>query len=327
MNARRAATVGFVTLLVATALAAGGPAAAENFPEKRITLINPFAAGGSLDVLCRLLAERLRETLGQPVVVEVRSGAGSTIGSNFVAKSKPDGHTLLAQATNFTIAPAVGAKLPYDWKKDFAPVTLLGTIPQVLTVPQNSPVQTVNDLVKAARAQPGSVTYGTLGDGSGGHLHGSKFQRVAGIQLTQIPFKGNADILTALAGGHISMSFSNLPEVIAYQRQLRVRPLAIATEARSEMVPDLPTMAEAGYPGVISVPWYGILAPAGTPRPVIGLLQKEFAAALKHPATVARLKEMGITGIGSTPEEFAERLDSEVKRFRTIAEETGIRLN
>ncbi|OZI20300.1 hypothetical protein CAL26_22475 [Bordetella genomosp. 9] len=303
-----------------------GAARAERFPERPVMVVNPFPAGGSLDNLLRLLAQKVTESMGQPMLVENRPGASSIIGSGFVARAKPDGYTLLAQSTNFTIAPAVGVELPYDTEKSFEPVTLLAAVPQVLAVPAASAARSVKDLVEQAKGHPGSVTYGTLGPGTGGHMTGEAFQRSAGITLSQIPFRGSSQTLQALAGGHIGMAFGNLPEILEYEKGGLVRPLAIAADKRSALAPTLPTMAEAGYPGVISEPWYGILAPAGTPAAIVDRLQVEFAKALRQPDVAQRLRELGIRTVASTPQEFRQYISGEIRQYGKLAKEANISL-
>lgn len=319
-------------LLSATVVAAAGIvlagvpglAAAQDYPTKTVTIINPFAAGGSLDVMARLLAEQMTQSLGQPVVVENRPGAGSTIGTALVARARPDGYTLLITAANIVSAPALGAPVNYDWKKDFAPVTKLGNIAQALAVPEDLPAKTMKEFVALAKSTPGGLSVGSLGPGSGGHINGKRLEQVTGVALTDIPFKGMAETMTALAGGHIQLAFGNLPEVLTYQRGGRVRPIAIAMPARSELAPGVPTMAESGYASVAIVPWYGVLAPAGTPPDVLAKLQRSFVAALAHPAVAGRLKEMAITPIGSSQDEFRRELEAEHAMYVRIGKELGV---
>lgn len=303
-----------------------GFAAAQAYPTKTATLVNPFAAGGSLDIMARLLAEQLTQSLGQPVVVENRPGAGSTIGTALVARARPDGYTVLITAGNIVSAPALGAPVNYDWKKDFVPVTLLGNIAQVVAVPEDLPARSLKELVALAKSTHGGLSVGSLGPGSGGHVNGKRLEQVTGVSLTDIPFKGMAETMTALAGGHIQLAFGNLPEVLTYQRGGRVRPIAIAMPTRSELAPNVPTMAESGYPSVAIVPWYGVLAPTGTPADVVAKLQRSFAAALAHPAVLARLKDMAITPIGSSQDEFRRQLEDDYAMYVKIGKEFGISL-
>ena len=301
-------------------------AAAQAYPTKTVTMVNPFAAGGSLDIMARLLAEQMAQSLGQPFVVENRPGAGSTIGTALVARARPDGYTLLITAGNIVSAPALGAPVNYDWKKDFAPVTLLGNIAQVVAVPEDLPAKSLQELVALAKSTPGGLSVGSLGPGSGGHVNGKRLEQVTGVTLTDIPFKGMAETMTALAGGHIQLAFGNLPDVLIYQRGGRVRPIAIAMPTRSKLAPNVPTMAESGYPSVAIVPWYGVLAPTGTPPDVVAKLQRSFAAALAHPTVAARLKDMAITPIGSSQDDFRRQLEDDYAMYLKIGKEFGISL-
>jgi len=303
-----------------------GGVAAEPYPTKVVTIINPFAAGGSLDILLRLVADRMSETLGHSVVVENRPGAGSMIGTAAVARARPDGYTVLATATNIVSAPALGAPVHYDWKKDFAPVTLLGTIAQFVAVPEDSPAKTLQEFVALAKAKPGTYSIGSLGPGSSGNVNGKRLEQVAQIQLVDIPYKGMSETMTALAGGQIQVAYGNVPDVLMYQRGGRVRPIAIAMPMRSELAPNIPTMAESGFPSGAIPPWYGVLVPAGTSPDIVAKLQQSFAAAMKHPPIAARLKEMAITPIASTPDEFRQYLDADYAMYSKLGKEMGISL-
>lgn len=318
--------LGVLVASLGASLAALPEAAAQAYPSRPITLVVPFSAGGSLDVLCRLIGLRLQESMGQPVIVENRAGAGSLIGTGQVAKAKADGYTLLAQTRVINITPALGGKVSYDWKRDFQPVFLMGAMPQALAVPASSKIQSVKELVEIAKKDPGKVMYGTLGEGSGGHLTGRMLEMAADIRMTPVPFKGSSQTMTALAGGQIDMTFGNLPEVLQYEKSGRVRGLALALPQRSELAPQLPTLAEIGYPGVISNPWYGILAPAGTPAPVIDRLHKELSAALRHPDVAAKFKELGVSMRGAGPQEFGKQMQEEFDEFERFGRLAGIRL-
>ena len=301
-------------------------APAQTYPSKTVTLVNPFAAGGSLDIMARLLAEQLSQSLGQPVVVENRVGAGSTIGTAVVARARPDGYTLLITAANIVSAPGLGMPVNYDWKKDFVPITLLGNIAQVVAVPGDLPVKNMKELVAFAKSNPGGLSVGSLGPGSGGHINGKRLQQATGITFTDIPFKGMAETMNALAGGHIQLAFGNLPDVLTYQRGGRIRPIAIAMPSRSGLAPDLPTLDESGYSSLAIVPWYGVLAPAGTPADVVTKLQRSLTAALAQPAVATRLKDMAITPIASTQADFARRLEEDYAMYLKISKEMDISL-
>jgi len=322
---RRARFIG-VVLAVAFGVPTYSAHAADAYPNRVVTIVNPFAAGGSLDILVRLMADRMTETLGQSVIVENRPGAGSMIGTALVARARPDGYTLLATATNIVSAPALGAPVQYDWKKDFAPVTLLGTIAQFVAVPQDSPAKTLQDFVALAKAKPGFYSIGSLGPGSSGNVNGKRLEQAAQIQLADIPYKGMSETMTALASGQIQVAYGNVPDVLMFQRGGRVRPIAIAMPTRSELAPNVPTMAESGYPTGAAPPWYGVLAPAGTSPDIVAKLQESFAAAMKHPPIAARIKEMAITPIASTPDEFRQYLDAEYAMYSKLGKEMGISL-
>ncbi|MGE0807368.1 MAG: Bug family tripartite tricarboxylate transporter substrate binding protein [Burkholderiaceae bacterium] len=317
-----ALSVAFCSML----LSASPHASAQPYPNRPITLVVPFSAGGSLDLLCRLIGLRIQESTGQPVLVDNRPGAGGTIGTTLVAKSKPDGYTLLAQTRIINLTPALGAKVSYDWKNDFQPIILLGAIPQALAVPSTSLARSVQEFVALAKKDPGKTMYGTLGEGSGGHLTGRMFEMVAKIQMTPVPYKGSSQTMTALASGQIDMTIGNLPEVLQYEKMGRVRPLALAAHARSELAPQLPTLAEVGFPGVVSAPWYGILAPAGTPEAVIDKIHKEIAMALKHPEVIAKFNELGIAIQAIGPEPFRRQMQEEFTEYERFGREAGIKL-
>ncbi len=323
MKLARSACAAFALVLAA---ATSGASAADAYPTRVVTIVNPFAAGGSLDILLRLMAERMAETLGQSVIVENRPGAGSTIGTAVVARARPDGYTVLATATNIVTAPALGAPVQFDWKKDFAPVTLLGTIAQFVAVPQDSPAKTLQDFVALAKAKPGSYSIGSLGPGSSGNVNGKRLEQAAQIQLVDIPYKGMSETMTALASGQIQVAYGNVPDVLMFQRGGRVRPIAIAMPARSELAPNVPTMTEAGFPTAAAPPWYGVLVPAGTPPEIVAKLQESFAAAMKHPPIAARIREMAITPIASTPDEFRQHLEAEYAMYSKLGKEMGISL-
>lgn len=287
------------------------PAASETYPSKPITIVNPFAAGGSLDVLARLLAERVSKATGQPVIVENRPGAGAVIGTTQVSRARPDGYTLLITAGNIVSAPALGMPVQYDWRTSFAPITLLARIAQTVAVPADLPVNTLQEFVSLAKKQPGSLALGSLGPGSGGQINGKLLQQAAGISLVDVPFKGMSETMTALAGGHIQVAFGNLPEVLTYQRGGKMRPLAITLPNRSKLAPDVPTLAEAGFGGIVIPVWYGLLAPAGTPEDVVAKLQTLFSNAIHSADLQKRLDDMAISVVASGPEEFRRQLQED----------------
>ena len=302
-------------------------AIAQSFPAKPVKIVVPFPPGATFDTTVRILAQHMSGSLGQPVVVENKAGAGGILGTAEVARAAPDGYTLIAVANNFATTPAVRDDLPFDSAKDFAPVIFIGWISQILAVPAASPASTAQELVALARQSPGTISYCSLGDGSMGHFVGKKFEQVANVQLLQVPFRGSAQSLPALVGGQISMCFGNVPEVLGYAKAGRLKALAIATPERTPLAPDLPTLAEAGYPGVFSQAWYAFLAPAGTPAPIINRLNQEAARALAVPEVKERLSGMGITVAPGTPAELGAMLKREMESFAKLAKDANIKVS
>ena len=316
----------FVASVLAASVALTGVAIAQVFPSKPITIVVPFSAGGTLDAVTRLVASKVADNVGQPVVVENRTGAQGLIGFQSVAKSPPDGYTLVTIANSFAVNPAVRNDLPYDSVRDFAPLTSLGITPHVLAVHPSLPVTSVKELDALARQKPDTLTYGTLGEGSYSHLVGKMFEKAAGgIKLVQVPFRGSAPSILAVLGDQITMVFGNLPEIVPHMKSGKLKALAISATARSPLIPDLPTMTEAGFPGFHSESWYGLVAPAGTPPDVLHRLQREVARALALPEVKERLAQQSVSGGGETPEEFAASLRSLMATYAAIARETNIK--
>ena len=301
-------------------------AAAQAFPSKPVQIIVPFSAGGTLDAVTRLVAGKMAESLGQPVVVENRTGATGLIGWQAVAKAPPDGYTIGTIANSFAVNPAVRSDLPFDSLKDFAPLTSLGITPHILAVHPSSPVKSVAELVALAKQKPGTITYGTLGQGSYSHLVGKMFEKAAGgMDLVQIPYRGSAPSIVALLGNQISMVFGNLPEILPHAKGGKLKALAISATSRSPLAPDLMTMTEAGYPGFHSESWYGLVAPAGTPPEILNRLQQEVARAMALPDVKERLASQSVSGGGETPAEFATSLRNLMATYAAIAKETNIK--
>jgi tripartite-type tricarboxylate transporter receptor subunit TctC len=313
-------------IVLACVLATPAPLVfAQTFPERPVLLINPFPAGGTLDTTARLLAQKMSEAVGRPVVVENRTGAGGVVGTLALAKAAPDGHTIAMVANNFATAPAIRTDLPYDTLKDFAPIIFVGWLPQILAVSSSLPVHSVKELVALAKEKPGSISYGTLGDGSMGHFVGKKFESVTGVQLIQVPFRGSAQTLGALVGGHISMTFGNAPEILEYAKSGRMKALAALTPARIALATDLPTIGEAGYPQVISQAWYGFVAPAGTSPAIVSRWNQEINRALDLPDVKQRLNSLGLDlSGGRTPAFFSKLVRDEIAMFTAIAKEAKI---
>ncbi len=313
----------FIALAV---MLAAAPLQAQTFPSKPILIIVPFSAGGTLDAVTRLVAAKMSENMGQPVIVENRTGAIGLIGWQAVAKAAPDGYTLGTIANSFAVNPAVRDDLPFDTLKDFTPLTSLGITPHILAVHPTVAVKNARELAELARQKPETVTYGTLGQGSYSHLVGAMFEKAAGgVRMTQVPFRGSAPSIVAVLGNQITMVFGNLPEVLPHVKAGKLKALAISALQRSPLAPDLPTMTEAGFAGFHSESWYGLVAPAGTPPEILNRLQREVARAMALPDVKEKLAQQSVYGGGETPAEFAKSLRELMASYAAVAKETGIR--
>jgi tripartite-type tricarboxylate transporter receptor subunit TctC len=310
----------------ASLLAAIGIAGAQDaFPSRPVHVLVPFAPGGAVDIVARTLGDELSSRWGRAVVVENRPGAGGVVASEAEAKAAPDGYTLIIVATGHALNPHLYAKLPYDSFNDFTPISLIGTSPNMLLVRADSPFKTLTDLVAAARARPGQITYGHAGNGTSPHLAGELLKYMAKIDITPIPYKGGAPALTDLIGGHIPMTFNNIPESIAQIMAGTVRPLGVTTAVRSPVLPDAPTIAEAGLPGFDTGVWWGVLGPGGLPRDITAKLAKDCVDAVNAPAVKARLIALGATPVGSSPEQFAALIRADYEKWGPIIKAAGIR--
>ena len=313
-------------LLCAAALLLGQPAAAQEYPSRPIKFITPIAAGGLTDTLTRVLGQRLSERMGQPVVVENRPGAGGIIGMDAAAKSAPDGYTIVMVYQGLaSVNPILYKVPPYETLRDFVPIAQVATFPMVLIVNPSTPIGSVKELIEQARAKPGSMNYGSAGNATTSHLVMELFKRKAGVDLLHIPYKGEAPALTELLGGRVAVTFNSLPSVLAHIRSGKVRALAIATKERSRLVPDVPTVTESGVADLEVPGWYGILAPAGTPRPIVERLSREFNAVVNEPDTRARLAAQGIDLGGSSSEAFGKWIREETERWRKVITDAGIK--
>lgn len=308
---------------IALGLAAGG-AMAEAFPSKPVTLVVPFPPGGTTDVLARALGDKLAQGLGQPVIVENKPGAGATLGADAVSKSKPDGHTLLIGAVHHTIATSVYKKLPYDFGKDLAPITTVALVPNVLVVNAATPAKTVAELVALAKKQPGQVTYGSNGNGTAQHLIGTQFQASTGTELIHVPYKGSGPLTTDLIGGQITMSFDTITPVLPHIKAGKLRPLAVTTGKRSAALPDVPTLAEAGLKGFDIGTWFGVLAPAGTPKDVLAKLNAEMVKVIRSDEFRQRMAEIGAEPIGDTAELMGRRIREETDKFARLVKDAKV---
>ncbi len=302
---------------------AGAGAQAQDFPNRPVSIIAPFPPGGSSDTALRALAERLRVELGQPIIIENKPGAGTAIGSDFVARAAPDGYTLLFAGSSFVILPSI-AKVNYRPVEDFAPVSQVLNLATFLTVRADVPANSVGELVSYLRAAPGKVDYSSVGAGSITHLQMAQFAALTQTNPVHIPYKGSAPALTDLLGGRVQMAFDGYPSVGQYVRNGSLRALAVALPARSAVLPDVPTLREAGVPDHDVVAWSALLAPAGTPAPVIARLNAATAAALRDPDTQARFRAFGGEPAASTPAELGERIARETRKFAEMSARLGI---
>ena len=317
---------GWIRALVALAglLAAAAPAVADAFPSKPVRLLVPYPPGGAVDIVARTLGQQLSERWHQPVVVENRPGAGGTIASEVAAKAPPDGHTLIVVASGHAINPHLYAKLPYDTFRDFTPISLLASSPNVLLVRADSPFRTLGDLLDAARRSPGELSYGMAGNGTSTHLAGELLKHLAKVDIAAIPYKGGAPALGDLLGGQIPISFNNIPESLGQIRAGTVRALGVTTAARSPVLPEVPTIAEAGVPGYDTAVWWGLLGPAGLPAEVTARIHRDCAEALHMPAVRERLSGLGAVPIGSSPEEFAALIRTDHETWGPVIKAAGI---
>ena len=311
--------------LAALALASvAGAAHAQAWPSKPVSLVVPFPAGGTTDVLARALAERLSPAIGQPVIVENKPGAGATIGADYVAKAKADGHTLLIGAVHHTIASSVYKKLPYDFQKSFEPVTVIAMVPNVLVVNARTPAKNVNELVALIKAKPAEASYGSNGNGTAQHLIGTQFQQQTGTRLQHIPYKGSGPLATDLLGGQILMSFDTITPVLPHIKAGKLRPLAVTTAKRSPALPDVPTLQEAGLKDFDIGTWFGVLAPVGTPKPVLDRLSAEATKIIQSPDFRKRMDDIGAQPVGNSPAEMAAQIRSETDKFSLLVKAANV---
>jgi tripartite-type tricarboxylate transporter receptor subunit TctC len=295
------------------------------YPAKPIRLIVPFAPAGSADALARTIQPALSEALGQTLVIDNRPGASSTIGTDMAAKAAPDGYTLVLVTTTHTVNPSLIAKLPFDTVKDFAPVSLVVSQPNILVVHPSVAAKSVKELVAMAKAKPGGMNFASGGNGSSPHLSGELFNIVAGTRITHIPYKGSGPGVTDLLGGHVQMMFAGPLALEQHIKSGRLRPLALADKRRSTILPDVPTMAEAGFPGVETGTWYGILAPARTPPAVVAHVQREIVRILQAADLKTRILNQGVDIVASSPADFEKFIIAEVAKWSRVVKAAGVR--
>lgn len=306
------------------ALAAG---AADAFPSKPVRIVVPFTPGGSTDILARAIGQKLSELWGQPVVVENRPGAGGNVGVELVAKSAPDGYTIvMGHIGTFAANPSLYKPLPYDPVKDFAPITLVANVPNVLVVGPSVQARTLGELIAHAKANPGKLDYGSGGNGSAAHLATEYFKLQTGVSMQHVPYKGTAPAIADLLGGQIGLIITGAPPLMPHLRSGKVRALAVLSPRRLAVLPDVPTVAESGYPGFAAVQWYGLFAPAGTPKDVVARINRDTIRALRDPGVAERLASEGAEPVGDTPEQFGAFVKSEIELWGKVIRESGAKV-
>jgi tripartite-type tricarboxylate transporter receptor subunit TctC len=330
MTSNRRSVLGRVFAISAAALAAWSalPAAAqERWPAKPVRLVVPFAAGGSTDIVARMVGQKLSLLWGQPVVVDNRAGAGGNVGADLVAKSQADGYTLLMASGSITINPHIYKRMPFDTKKDLAPITNVASGPMLLVVPDKAPVKNVKELLAQAKSSPGALNFGSAGVGSQVHLAAENFADAARIEIKHVPYRGESLAYNDLIAGQIQMMVGNFAAASALLGPGRLRALAVTGKKRSVLLPDVPTVAESGLLGFENTGWFGMLAPAGTPQDVISKIQQDTAKVLAESETKARLYVQGMAAVGNTPAEFTKAMDEESKRWETVVKNRNISTN
>ena len=325
MRVWRSFFTSIVALVSLAALSAAPGARAQSYPDHPIKMIVSFPAGGGADVLVRILAKYMDQGLGQTIVVENKPGAGGNIGSDFVAKAKPDGYTILGGTiSSHAINPSIYKSMPYDAAKSFQPITLIGTNANVLVVGAASPYKTVQDVIAAAKAKPGSISFASAGNGTSQHLSGELFKSLAGIQMEHVPYKGSGPAIQDVMAGHVPLMFDTTVVAAPHIQSGKVRALAVTSTKRVKSLPDVPTMAEAGVKGYEIVSWQGIFAPAGTPKDVVQRLNSEIVKILKLPEMRQRLEGLGLEPVGNTPEEFAAFQKAEIAKWAKVVKDAKI---
>ncbi len=316
----------FLVLAACCTMPGAQSALAEAWPTKPVKIVVGFAPGGGTDVVARVLGQRLTEMWGQQVIVENRPGATGVIGADSVAKAAPDGYTLLMGHVNSNaIAPNFFRKLPYDPIKDFAPVIYVGFVPNVLVVHPSVEAKSVQELVALAKSKPGQLTYASSGNGSTQHLAGEKFKLLTGVDIVHVPYKGSGQAIGDLLGGNVNMNFDTMPPILEPVKSHRLRALAVSTPQRVPQMPDVPTFNELGMTGFDITNWYGVFAPAGTPKDIVTKINADILKAMQNPETRAKLEQVGTQIGGGTPEEFAAFVKSEIAKYGKLVKEANIK--
>lgn len=302
------------------------PALADDYPTRPIHWIVPFSPGGATDIVARLIGQKLTEAWGQSVIVENRPGASGIVGANAIALAKPDGYTIGGISLNFTIYPVLYENVPFDVFKDFAPITLVARIPSVLVVYPELPIYSVKDLIKEAKAHPGTIGFASGGGvGTGGHVAGELFKKMTGVDMTHIPYKGGGPATTDLIGGHVQISFATTTSIIQALRAGQVRPIAVTSSKRFQLLPDLPTVAESGVPGFDTEEMQAIVAPAGVSKDIIAKLNTEIVKILALPEIKEKLTNLGATPQAGSPEDLSKYLHAEVDKWKDVFKDTAVK--
>ncbi|NVD41540.1 tripartite tricarboxylate transporter substrate binding protein [Ensifer sp. HO-A22] len=325
LTRRAALALGFTAL---TVFGSGTQASAQGFPDRAVTLVVPFAAGGSTDVVARIVAQKMSEDLGQQVIVQNVAGAGGNLGADNVARADPDGYTILmGTVATHALNPLILKTKPYDPEKDFAPISLLVVVPNVLVVNSELPAKTVEELLALLKAKPDEYAYASSGNGTPLHLSGELFKKMAGVNMQHIPYKGAGPALNDVIGNQVPIMFDNLPSSSGHIKAGTLRALAVTTAERAPSFPDVPTVAEAGIPGYETYTWNALFAPANTPEPVVARLNEAANKALADPAVVERMKEFSATIVGSTPAELGAHVKAELAKWTPVVRDANIQMD
>lgn len=297
--------------------------AAQSFPNKPMRIVVTFTTGGAPDIIARLLGERMSAVWGQPVVIDNKPGSGGNIGADFVAKSSPDGHTIVVGTVGtHSINGALYPKMPYDMVKDFAPVSLVATTPNMLVINNEVPAKTLRELIDLGKKE-GKMSFASSGSGTSIHVSGELFKSMTGIDMTHIPYKGRASAIPDLLGGRVTMMFDNMPSSLPLVREGKLRALGVTSQKRSAAAPEIPTISEAGLPGFEAISWFAVFAPSGTPKPIVDKLQIEISRILKLPDVARRLNDIGLDPVGSTAEELAAYQRTEIIKWAKVVKDSG----
>jgi tripartite-type tricarboxylate transporter receptor subunit TctC len=314
-------------IAIALAIAANASAAdRQTYPARPVRLIVPFAPGGPNDIMARIVAQKFSESMGQQVVVDNRAGASGIVGTELAAQAAPDGYTLLMMSLTFAVNPSLFRKLPYDTHRDFTPVTLVASAPLMLVVHPSVGAKSVPELVNVAKTSPGKLNFGSGGPGTTPHLAGEMFAMMAGVKMVHVPYKGGGPALTDLIAGHIQLMLENIPSTLPLAKSGKLRALAVTSLKRSPLVPDLPTLDEAGLKGYEIVGWNGLFVPAGTPGAIVARIHAETRKALAQPDVKDRLVTLGAEGVGSSPQEFRAFVQAEIAKWARVVKQAGLRI-